>query len=803
MWQNYFKIAIRALTKFKGFTSINLAGLSLGLTAGIFMMIYAIDEFSFDQFHEKKSRLYRVNTVFQTAETGEGGANETNGWPIGKILQNEFPEVDAVLYTRSAYFLTVNFNDKRVRENSHFASPEFFRMFSFPLVAGSAEKALVEPFSVVISERLAKKYFSGTDPVNKTLTVVDTLQLLVTGVMKDIPANSHIQADMLVSFATFQRLEPSFSFEDGWGNINMRNYVLLKEGANFDAFAAKAKDLYMDRVGDMMRNWGVTAFVAFEPMDRIYLHTQSGNGMGPIGSMDRVYLLVGVSIFVIILACINFVNLSTARSVYRSREVGLRKVIGSTRWALMRQFLSESFLLTLLAFLVALALTGGLLPFFNELVGKNYRIQVLASWQIAAGMAALVFVISLMAGYYPAWVISSLKPHEVLKGKMQTSAKGVQLRRGLVVFQFIISVGLVVGTLVVLQQLAYMQQRALGFAKDEVLVISTARVHAPQPTSFETFKNELARLAAVESITYANALPGVSGWSGQVAYPEGKTAEAAVSVEYMAVDASYLNVLGLSLVAGRNFDERKEADKNDGLVINETAAGLMGWSNEEAIGKRITSPSGYPAGEVLGVVKDYHQQGLQHQIGPVVMDYNPNASYLYAIRYRAAETQALVAQVGSLWNQMFPGFDYNYFFLDENFEKQYQAEVRLGNVFTLFAVITVLIACIGLLGLVSFMVVARTKEIGVRKVLGANVFNVVQLLSKEFVLLVAVANLVAAPLAWYAADKWLQQFAYRMAVDPLIFVWTLVAALALTWLTVSYQTMRAAMADPVKALRYE
>ncbi|MFZ5973258.1 MAG: ABC transporter permease [Bacteroidota bacterium] len=800
---NYFKIAFRSLLKFKGFTSINLAGLSMGLTAGILIMVYVLDERSFDQFHTHKDRLYRVTTLFQTSESDGGGMNETNGWPIGKILANEFPEVEAMVYARSASFLLVNHEDKRIRENNHFVSGDFFKMFSFPLLSGNPNTALTEPFTVVISEDMARKYFNGTDALNKTLTVADTLSLLVTGVMKNIPSNSHIQADMLVSFATYERLETSFSYEGGWGNINIRNYVMLKPGVDFKSLAAKARNIYMDRVGDQMKGWGVSAYVGFEPMTQIYLHSKSGNGMGPLGSMQRLYLLSGIAAFVILLACINFINLSTARSVYRAREVGLRKVVGSTRIGLIRQFLSESFLVTLLAFFLAIALTGALLPLFNMLIGKNYQLALLATPPVMMGMAALVLFIGLLAGYYPAWVLSGMRPVEVLKGKMQNSSRGIQLRRTLVVVQFVISVGLVIGTLVVLDQLQYMQKQELGFSKDEIFVINASRTQSPNPDAYETFKNELKKFPMVKAVSYANAVPGVYGWPGQVAYAEGKPPEEAVSVEYMAVDADYVKTLGLRVVAGRNLDEQRETDRKDGLLINEAAAAIMGWSNEEAIGKKISSPSGYPAGEVVGVVADYHQMGLQQKIGPIVMDYNPESSYLYAVRYQASETQQLTTLMADLWKQNFPGYDFNYFFLDQNFEKQYQAEQRLANVFGLFALVTILIASIGLLGLVSFMVVARTKEIGVRKVLGANVFQVVRLLSKEFVALVLVANAIAFPLAWYFAADWLDGFAYRTTISPLLFVWTLLIALGVTLLTVSYQTLRAAMADPVQSLRYE
>lgn len=805
MLLNYFKIAFRTLLKFKGYAFINLLGLALGLTAGILIMIYVLDEVSYDKFHAKLDRIYRITTAFYAAGDEDHSGMDQNGWPVGKVLAKEFPEVESVLYTRNASFLMINYKDKRIRQNVHFMTPEFFDIFSFPLVKGNPGTALRDPYSVVITEEMEKKYFNG-DGLNKTLVMADTLNMLVTGVLKDIPANSHIRVDMLVSFETFRSIDSYFSYDndDGWGNINMRNYVILKEGVDAQAFIRKAQDIYMQHAGDRMKSWGVTASLRFEPLSKVYLHSKAGNGLGDLGSIDRLYLLSGIAAFVIILACINFVNLATARSVYRAKEVGLRKVAGSTRQGLIRQFLSESFVLTVFSLVIAVALTGLFLPVFNQLLNKQYEMGTFTNIQIILGTVTLVLVVSLFAGYYPAMVMSALKPAEVLKGKMQSSARGIQLRRSLVVFQFIISATLVVGTLVVLDQLRFMQQQNLGFEKDAILVVNSARVNSPNPGAFETMKNELKKLALIENVTITNALPGHPGWQGQVSYPEGKTGDAAVSVEYMAVDEDYVNSLGLNLIAGKSFSKDHEADMKEGLILNEAAVAAYGWSGpQEALDKRIESPSGYPEGRVIGVVKDYHQMGLQQRIGPMVMDYSPDNGYLYAIRFKASDTQHLLGTVQDLWKKSFPGYDFNYFFLDEDFEKQYQSEQRLANVFTLFAAVTIVIAAIGLIGLVSFMVVSKTKEIGIRKVLGAGVLNITRLLSKEFIILVIVANVLAIPLAWYFAGQWLNTFAYRTTVNPMLFVWTTLIAITITLLAVGYQTIRAASADPVNSLRYE
>ena len=803
MLKNYLKVAIRSLLKYKGYSIINIIGLTLGLIAGTFILLYVTDELSYDQFHEKKDRLYRVITMFSSKGEQSGGY-DANGWPIGKILEKEYPEVEAVLYTRDASFLMINHEGKRFRQKNHFASTEFFHLFTFPLIKGNPASALQEPNTVVISEAMERKFFGNEDALNKTLVVADTLNFKITGIMKDIPSNSHIQADMLISFATYERLEKSFSYTTGWGNINMRNYLLLKEGANVKAFTEKSKNLYQDRVGEMLKEWGVDASLGFEPIHQIYLHSKIGNGMGPRGSIDRVYLLSAIAFFVIVLACINFINLTTARSVYRAKEVGLRKVVGSSRGSLVWQYLSESAVITAIALMVSVALMGIALPFFNQLLEKNYSLLLLFQPKVLLGMIVLFVLITLLSGYYPAWVLSALKPAEVLKGKIQTSARGRQLRRGLVVFQFVISTGLITGTIIVLQQLNYMQNQQLGFNKDQILTLNMTRINSSNENAFETFKNELQKIAGVQDVSFANALPGTTGWQGQVAYPEGKAGEESVSVEFVSIDERYLNVLGLKLLAGRNFDLDRVAELKTGLILNETAVSVFGWSSpEEAIGKKIESPSGTPAGEVIGVVKNYHQEGLQQKIGPITMAYAPQYSYLYAVRFQAADTQNLLNQIGKTWSQHFPTYDFNYFFLSESFARQYQAEQKVARVFGLFAAITIVIASIGLLGLVSFMITVRTKEIGVRKLLGASIWSIIRLVNIELVALVILAVFISAPFIWYFGDQWLQQFAYRMEISPLVFVMTLSIALLLTLVMVSVQSMKAALSNPVDSLRTE
>jgi putative ABC transport system permease protein len=816
MLLNYLKIAIRNLIKFKGYASINLLGLALGLTSGILILIYVMDELSYDQFHTQADRIYRVGTDMVEIKSGNvSGSIATNGWPIGMLLERDFPEVERVVYTRNASFLPIIQDGKRLEERIYFVGPEFLSVFSFPLVSGDSASALSEPYRIVISESMAAKYFKGEEALGKTLILADTLSMLVSGVMRDVPQQSHMQFDMLISFSTYKSLVPGFSYDDGWGNLNVGNYILLKEGVDADLFAKKARNLYVQYVAEEMKKWGMNMYVALEPLNDLYLKTSRGNGMGPLGSIERVYMVSGIAIFVIMLACINFINLATARSVYRAKEVGLRKVVGSTRYALIQQFLSESFIITLLSFVLSLALIGLVTPLFNQLVGKSYDLNVLFQPTIALGIIVLILLIALLAGYYPAVMMSSLRPAEILKGKMQNSARGIQLRRVLVVFQFMISTGLIICTFAVIDQLHYMKNKDLGFASDQVIVMDVSKVPSTVRNKFgastngaagayEVMKNELKSLSQVDRVSFANAVPGKPGWVGQWAHAKERSADETVGVEYMTIDEDYLNTLGIKLIAGRNFNPDMKSDLDDGLIINETTVYKMGWdSPEDAIGKEIDSPSKQPAGRVIGVVKDYHEFGLKEEIYPMAMDFNPAYSRYFIIRYKAQSTGDLIAQIESLWKKYYDGYDFTYFFLDENFERQYQAEQRLAQVFTIFSVVTIVIAVIGLIGLVSFMVVSKTKEIGIRKILGANVLSITRLLSREFVFLVIVANVIAIPIAWYLIHQWLEGFAYRTSPGVGLFLITFVVAIGTTLITVSFQTIRAALADPVNSLRYE
>lgn len=799
MLKNYFKIALRNLLRFKVYTLINLVGLSIGLSVAVLILLFVTDELGFDKFHEKGDRIFKIVTA-----NGEGGGMETNAWPVAHKLVNEYPEVEAVVYTRRApASFKVNYEGKRYEHNTFYAGEHFFNIFTFPLTEGDAQTALKDPYSIVITEKVKHQYFGGALALGKTIMIQDTLEFIVTGVVGDVPTQSHIQFEMLASFATHEKLTSWYSYSEGWGNFDVRNYMLLKDGVSLAGIQEKAHNMYMETVGEWLEEMGMEFYVEFIPLENIYLKSNYHNGLGPNGSIDQVYLVSAIAIFIVLLACINFINITTARSVYRAKEVGLRKIVGSSRSALFWQFLSESFIITLMAFASVALVVDLLLPLFNQLMGKTYLFGSLLTLPMFIGTLSLLLIVTLLSGLYPAKVISAFKPVDVLKGKLKSGTAGVRLRRVLVVFQFVVSAGLVLGTLIVLDQLDYMRNQNLGFDKEQILVIDVTGI--PNVHSPATFKNLLKQNSSVTEVSLTNALPGRPGWQGQWAYPEGSAEGEQVDTEYMAIDENYIDVLGLKLLAGRNFDLERVDELENGVIINETSVKEMGWETpENAIGKTITSPSKHPEGTVIGVVKDYHGLGLQDDIWAKVMDYNSEKyGRYYAIRFETGNVSGLIATIKQNWNEQFKDYDFDYFFLDQDFDRQYKSEERLMNVFIIFAIITVVIAGIGLLGLVSFMIVSRTKEIGIRKVLGADIMSINKMLSKEFIVLVIIGNLIAMPLIWYLASDWLNNFAYHTQLTPILFISTLLITVTSAMLIVSIQTNNAARQNPVDAIRTE
>lgn len=789
------KLALRNLIKFKTHSAINLVGLSLGLAVGGLILLYVIDELSFDNFQTKGDRVYKVVTA------SEDGGMETNAWPIGYKLRTEFPEIESVLYAKNfPSSFKMNHKDKRYDQTTYYASQEFFDLFSFDLISNNREEALTAPFTAVITESLEDVYFDG-NALGKTLTLADTMDFEITGVIENFPENSHIQFDILVSFPTIEKLQ-WWSYVEGWGNFNARNYILVKEGVDHKELQAKIENIYSENIGEWLDEMGVAFTTKLIPLDDVYLNEDFWNGLGPKGSKKRVKTVTWIAAFLLILACINYVNLSTARSAFRAKEVGMKKVAGSSRSAIVSQFMTESFLLTIIAFIVGLVLMSLVLPLFNELMDKKYSIASFGAIEFIVAIVILLVIVTIGSGFYPAWIISSLNPLNALSGKLDKTYQGLSLRKILITFQFFISSGLVIATLLVINQINFMRTQELGFDKEQVLIINAS--DAPGGSRRNVLKSQLESISGVYSVSHTNALPGRPGWLGQWAYPE-KEGDQPVDTEYMAIDENFLDALGLKLIAGRNFDPERPSELEAGLIINETCVEEMGWgSPEDAIGREIVSPSQRPAGTVIGVVKDYHGLGLKDIIWPQAMDYKSDRYGRYfAIRYDTKQTYDLIKAMENSWDDVYGDYELEYFFLDEDFDRQYREENQLAKVLSIFAVIILIVSSIGLFGLISFVALSRTKEVGIRKTMGASIGQIIFILSKEFMLLVLLGNLLVIPLVWYYGNEWLNDFAFHTSINPLIFLIAIVVTAIIAFLTVSIQTYKTAKMNPVNALRYE
>ncbi len=804
MFKNYLKVAFRNLLKNRLTSFVNFFGLSVGLAFGALVLLFVNEELSYDKFHKDADRIYRISTWLLNVNSTVGGKNSTNGWGVARALKNEFPEVEDVIYMRGWPALSIKHNNQYFSEKLIYAEENFFDFFSLPLKSGNPQSALNEPYTVVITKAMEDKFYDG-DALGKELLMADTINFKVTGVLDEFPGNTHLKFDLILSFATFKTFVADFDNRDDWFSFNMINYIKLREGVDLESFKAKSENLYMDKAGEVFSTYGYKASLDYDALKDIYLDKEAGNSVGPSGNLQHIRILSIVAAVVLLLACINYINLATARSTYRAKEVGLRKVVGSTRKSLFAQFMAESFLSSFIAFAIAIALAFSLLPLFNELTGRTYNMNSFMQIHVLGSIVALWVFVSLLSGAYPAWIISGQNSISIVKGIFHTGKVGVRLRQSLVVVQFFISSALIVSTLVVMDQLGYMMKQDLGFDNKQVLVVNAGKVsYDHRNKNYTSFKYELSSMAGVERVAYTNAIPGNYGWDGQVAYPEGKSMEESVSTEFIVADEDYVKTLGFQLLAGRDFDTSGGSELPDALIINEACVLAMGWETaDNAIGKRIDSPSGMPRGVVVGVIKDYHQHGLQKKIHPVVLSTMTQYATQYVIRYSAASTQELLGQIETQWKSFFPGRDLEYSFLDESFAKQYASELRLANIFATFSTIAIVIAIVGLFGLVSFVVAFKTKEIGIRKVLGAETHHVFTLLSKDFIILVLIGFVLAVPLVVYLMNNWLQNFAYKTSIDSLTILLTGLAAVAIALITISYHALKAAATDPVKSLRYE
>ena len=786
MFKNYLKISIRNLEKHRGYSLVNIIGLAVGMAACLILFLWVQNELSYDSYHQKAGRIYRV---FQQNEL-EGQVDRFAGSPapLGPALVNEFPEVEKAVRFGMNRFL-ISYENKRFYEEVFFADPEVFDVFTFPLIKGDPKAVLKEPHSIIISEEIKEKYFGREDPIGKIINLDEFGDFRITGVFKNIPPNSHFRFDFLGSFYDYAR-----GHFDQWGISNYWTYVLTSKNFNQDKFNEKLPEFVEKYRGKEVRDKYKLTY-PLQPLTGIHLHSDLRGEIEPNSDIETLYVFSAVAFFILLIACLNYINLSTARYAGRAREVGLRKVIGATRSQLINQFLGESLLFSFIAVLLAVALAELFLPLFNSLSGKRLAIDYLDNFILLPGLIIIVLFAGLASGSLPAFYISALQPVRALKGMLKASSRVSWLRRTLVLSQFAISIIFIFCTITISNQLSYMRNKKLGFDKEHVVNIPIYDKDALQ--RYETIKNEFLRNPRILGISASAFSPGKIPWYQDYWY-EGLSENSHPMVRWVSVDHDFLPTFGIELVSGRNFSRNFPNDVESAYILNESAVKEIGW--ESPLGKQFKIGE---KGTVVGVVKDFHFKSLHQQIEPLALFICPEYFEYFSVRISPEGISQALDFLKDRWQELVPNQLFQFSFLDEDFDSLYRAEMRLEKIFGIVASLAIFIACLGLFGLAAFTAEQRTKEIGVRKVLGASTTGIIFLLSREFTRWVLVANVIAWPLAYFAMSRWLQNFAYRTSIGPWIFLLAAGMALLVALLTVSYQAVKAALANPVESLRYE
>ncbi len=814
MIRNYFLIALRNFRNNKLFSFINIFGLAVGLTCCLLIALYIRHELSYDKYHVNIDQLYQLGTIFK--KEGGDDFSTTNSSPIAPALKREFPEVKQ--FTRLMRLFQDDKTLLRVDDKTHpksifeaggyMADSTFFQLFTYDFIEGVPNTALMEPNSIVLNEEIAIKLFGKESPINKIVHVgsntAGDMDFRVTGVFRDQSLPSHIDARFFMSLNS-----------PGWGdyirtNTDMANnnmfhsYLLLHPNADAASLSGKLPGFVKKFMEKDLKAVGFSKQLYIQQVRDLHLETRAPSNVTPNGSKTYLYILSSIALFTLIIACINFMNLSTSRSAKRASEVGVRKVLGAEKKSLVKQFLGEAVLHALIAFIISLVLTKLLLPFFSNVSGKKLQLDLLEQLPIVTAFAGLAIIAGLISGSYPAFYLSSFQPIKVLKGKFSNSLAAVSLRKVLVVLQFTISIALIIASVVISRQMNYLQTKDLGFEQKQQLVVPLRDQNAR--SSFIALKNELKNNALVSSVAGSQYYPGIFNPSDMNFYKEGKTVDDAINIKMNYVDVDFLSTLKIEPVAGRLFSEKFPADTNFRMVINMETTRKLGVKPEEIVGKPLFFDWRGETNrfEIVGVVKDFHFESLEEKILPFGFQLQRNPSYAYMIVHaNTSDMKPLISTVEKIWSRLVPDVPFEYSFMDQDFQKNYEAQRRLSGLVGYFTVIAIVICCLGLFGLSSFSAEQRIKEIGIRKVLGSSVTGIVGLLSKDFMKLVLLGNLLAIPVAWYIMKSWLEEFAYRTPLDWWLFAIAALVAFIIAFLTVSVQAIKTAMANPVKSLRTE
>jgi putative ABC transport system permease protein len=788
--------------KNKGFTILNVLGFSVGLATCLLIVFYVIDELGYDKYNDKADRIYRVG--IDAKLNGNAGIYATSEKPWKEILESRFPQIEKVarLVNKDGLFITPSkFYFKKgagnlLEKNVVFTESSLFDVFTLPMAYGTPEHLLDGPSQVVITESTAIKYFGKANVIGQTITLDDTHPLKITGVIKDLPRQSHFHYDFFISFATTAEY-----MQTGWGYAGLHQYLLLKPGtsaANLEK-QLTAIDIKNSFNPSVWKTGDNHLKVVLTPLPDI--HLKDSTAQYPLekeGNIQYVYIFSLVAVFILLIACVNFMNLSTARSAKRAKEVGVRKVLGSARKHLVAQFLTESVLVTLISSVIAVFLTWALLPVFNQMADKQLAITTQTFTWLAPALITIILVVGFLAGSYPAFYLSSFQPIQVLKGKRIAGFKAGFLRNFLVVFQFAISIFLIIGTLVIYNQMNYIHNKDLGFNRDQVLVIKNTNTLGSQA---KVLKSELKQFGGVQNATMSSFQPTGDEDLKTGLFPHQKIdIKEDILTEFWSVDEDFINTMGLKLVNGRNFAKDMGSD-TAGMIVNEAFARKFG--EKDPLNKNVYRYSyGLQGYHIIGVVKDFNFASLKDNIGPLAMVFQPDNGAI-SVKMHASNLTSLMSQIEDKWKSLSPNQPFTYSFMDEDFDASYRAEQRLGIIFISFSTLAILIACLGLFGLAAYAAEQRNKEIGIRKVLGASVSSIVSMLSMDFIKLIFVSILIATPMAWWAMNKWLQDFAYRVNIHWYILAIAGAIAILIAFVTISFQSIKAALANPVKSLRSE
>ncbi|MVT09198.1 ABC transporter permease [Chitinophaga tropicalis] len=805
MLKNYLKIAWRNLLRKKVYSAISITGLAVGVACCVLITMYVQDELSYDRYNTNINNIYRVLHAYRNIKDVDVKAppspQEYQVWgnaPVGAALSADFPEVKKVTQFTSPFTYLLEHNDRRFQQDGLlFADSATFDIFSWRMLAGNPKKALEAPYSIVLTKSTAQKYFGNENPVGQTLRAEGQFALNVTGVMEDVPANSHFTFNGLVSMNTFRQMKPGIFSE--WGYIDFYTYFIVPEHTDMKAMEAKIPGFVARHVP---KDDNETYTLAFEPLAAAYLHSQAGRQPGVTGSLSNVYIFSLIAVFILLIACINFINLSTARSMERAREVGVRKAVGAYQKGLVYQFLTESILLSLIAVVLAIVLVLVALPAVSEISGKPLNWRLLLSLKLAPAILCMPLILGLLAGSYPAWVLARFRPVEVLKGQFRSSGSGVILRKALVVIQFSLSVALIAGTAIVYSQLKHLRSHTLGFRQDQMLVINYAGDNKVNQ-SIDAVKAALARNPAVQSITASRAVPG-DFFPNASTLVELRNGDMKVETPALyEIDYDFIPAYEMKMAAGRAYSRDFPSDVEQSLLLNEAAAKLYGYANpEDIIGKRFEQWG--RKGQVIGIVKDFNYQSLHKKVEPLVIRMAP--SYVLnkiSLRIKTDNLPQTIKELEKTWSSLAPHRPFLYTFLDQAFNLQYKQDEHFGELFAAFAALTIFIACLGLFGLATYATEQRVKEIGIRKVLGASVSSIISLLSSDFIRLVLIAIVIATPAVWWAMQQWLQSYAYRIEIQWWMIGLAGILAVITAMITVSFLAMKAAFMNPIKALKTE